>query len=226
MLPVECLHHANPFDCKNAESDNTSNIVTQNIVLVDTRYGEYASCNIVAGKYHCSCPSGKCATSVGRVDVKERELSHPRPRQGAEAWSWWRLNLAVKMGTPTSGYWFSTLSSGNCLESNATDCTWKLQQTTRRIVAKCLENRITDALRKANPSCFSDCPQPSNSSSTCVVNCYMNTMLGEEGGTRLIKDGEGIPSQLIVDAWETAFKSIDPETGGCPDAPSALHSAV
>ena len=227
FLPVECSDpNSKRGDCENAESNSTQNVVSRNTVLASTSFGAYASCNADdhTNSYHCACPGGPCKAPVGRIDVKQRELSHGHPRTGAAAWEWWRLNLALKMSEGVSGYWYSTTDAGDCSIPNATSsCTWKLEATTRKIVAQCLETRVTEAVRKAGPACFSGCAQPQNSSSPCVVGCYMSTILGVEGGSRLIATGEGIDPQLIVQAWEAAFDSADPAKGGCPDAPAAAN---
>ena len=120
-------------------------------------------------------------------------------------------------------YSFGSACVRDCSAQNATaSCTWKLEETTRKIVADCLETRVTGALRKAKPACFQGCAQPNNSSSPCVVECYMSAILGAGGGSRLIAQGEGIDPQLIVEAWESAFDSSDPAKGGCPDAPNTV----
>ena len=135
-----------------------------------------------------------------------------------------RLSLPPRAALPARPR-YSTTSSGNCDAPGATpNCTWKLLATTRRIVAKCLQTRVTAALHAADPACFAKCAQPTNASSACVVNCYMGALLGPAGGERVIKDGEGLPSQRIVDAWNGAFDSADPAHGGCPDAPPAPPS--
>ena len=52
----------------------------------------------------------------------------------------------------------------------------------------------------------------------CIVFCMVN------GGVCcvILQAGDGIDTQLIVEAWEAAFESSDPAKGGCPDAPSYL----
>ena len=81
-----------------------------------------------------------------------------------------------------------------------------------------LQTRVTDAVRKSDPACFSACPQPRNASTACVVGCYMHAILGAAGGTRLLRAGEGVDPQVLVSAWDAAFDSVDPAKGGCPDA--------
>ena len=171
ILPVECAPGANGnrFDCDNEEANSTHNVVTRNTVLVDSSFGTYASCNAGPTGYSCTGPTTKTG-DVGRCDVKAREVGHPHPRAGAKAWEWWRLNLAVKMGTPIPAYWYSTVAAGDCATAApGQPCHWKLLATTRRIVAACLGARVFSAVRRhAGEGCFTACPQPQNISSTCV----------------------------------------------------------
>ena len=79
----------------NPEQNSTSNVVSQNIVTVDSRYGPYGSCNAdkTTGTYECQCGSGRkpeaCGAPVGETDVASRESRYPVPA-GAEAWEYWR----------------------------------------------------------------------------------------------------------------------------------------
>lgn len=226
MLPVECKSKSTfaHFDCDNPEQNSTRNVVSQNIVTVDTRYGRYGSCNQDpdTGKYKCFCgwPHKRCGAQVGRTDVASREARYPLPPR-AEAWMYWRDNLATKVG----GDWYSTHDVGQCTDdateatTDATDaCTWRLTSTVRTIVAQCLETRVAQAVVAYNTSCFAACPQPHNASSACVVDCYFATLLGPRGGSHRITPSEGLPVHLIQDAWTKAFASADPARGGCPDA--------
>lgn len=230
-LPVECSSkHPFKFDCDNPEQNNTQNVVSMHIVTVDDRFGPYGSCNVddKSGTYSCKCGSYShpepCKAPVGRADVKERETGPGHtPRPGAEDWMWWRTNLALKFGSGTPAYWYSTTTAGKCSTPAAdAPCTWKLVETRRRIVAKCLETRVAQAIRKYDPSCFTQCAQPTNASSPCVARCYLTTILSPAGSSRPINATEGMPAQLILDAWLNAFTSADPAKGGCPDAPHDL----
>lgn len=228
ILPVECAS-SSPFarfDCDNPEQNATSNVIAQHLVTVDSRFGPYGSCNVAAhDQYECHCTDAQrkpvpCGSAVGRVGVIERESEH-KPLPSWEAWQWWRLNLAYKTG----GHWFSTVSAGQCGHERGpcgTNCTWSLQRTPRIIVAGCLEQRVAQALRAFNPPCYASCADPTNSTAPCVVDCYMQALLGVGGSSRKIDpDKEGMPLHLVTDAWERAFASNDPELGGCPDAPRA-----
>jgi len=235
LLPIECASNSSfypKFDCNNPEQNSTDNLVSQLTLAVDSRFGEYASCDVnqSTGAYECTCGSWRhktpCEAPVGRVDVAKRERAHHIP-SFAPTWAYWRTNLAIKTG----GYWFSTVKAGKCAGSHMTGggpCTWKVVETKRTIVAACLETRIAQAVQKHDPSCFSKCAQPQNASSPCVAACYMKTILGPDAGSRLINATEGMPRQLLSTAWSSAFASADPSKGGCPDAPTekAQASAV
>lgn len=222
MLPVEC-RSSNPlahFDCDNPEQNSTSNIVSQHVVAVDSRFGPYGSCNAnqKTGTYSCNCGSSifkqkPCGAPVGHVDVATREEGH-KPPPGSEAWEFWRVNLAIKIG----GSWYSTHEAGHCTDGGEAACTWRVLSTPREIVAECLETRVAEAIQAYNTSCFSGCPQPQNASTACVVNCYYSTLLGPNGGTGTIAPSDGMPVDLVQAAWIRAFATADPEKGGCPDA--------
>ena len=226
MLPVECKSKSSfaHFDCDNPEQNSTKNIISQHIVTVDSRFGTYGSCNAdSSGAYQCYCGwHKKCGAPVGQCDVASRESRYPIP--GSEAWMYWRDNLATKVG----GNWYSTIDSGRCATADAVEsavtaadgasCTWRLVRTVRQIVAQCLETRIAQAIVAHNQSCFDKCPQPQNASTACVVDCYYSTLLGPRGGSSKITPAEGMPLDLIQDAWTNAFASSDAAKGGCPDA--------
>tara|TARA_B110001452_G_scaffold51122_1_gene39040 strand:+ start:244 stop:1218 length:975 start_codon:yes stop_codon:yes gene_type:complete len=220
MLPVEC-RSSDPsahFDCDNPEQNSTSNIISQHIVTVDSRFGPYGSCNAdKSGTYRCTCGSGfkqkPCGAPVGNVEVASREERHTVP-PGSLDWKFWRVNLAIKIG----GNWYSTHEAGQCSDGREAACTWRVLSTPRQIVAKCLETRIAEAIQAYNASCFSGCPQPHNASTTCVVDCYYSTLLGPTGGTGTISPSDGMPVGLIQAAWDKAFETADPAKGGCPDA--------
>jgi len=231
MLPVECADKKSPFhhfDCENPEQNSTLNVISQNFVTFDSRYGPYGSCNVdhETGEYACECSTSwhhhqPCGPLVGFADVAKRESRYPIPSTGPD-WMYWRDNLATKTG----GAWYSTHAPGKCGDSSTggaaaaggSNCTWKILSTPRQILAQCLESRVAEAIIKHDSSCFDKCPQPHNASTACVVECYYLNLLGPHGGSRRIAPTEGLPLQIIQDAWSNAFASTDPEKGGCPEA--------
>ena len=80
----------------------------------------------------------------------------------------------------------------------------------------CLLTRVAGAITRDGPGCFKLCPQPSNISSTCVVECFMSVVLGPRGGTALINPTDGIMPEVLAAAWEGAFRPVG--SGGCPDS--------
>jgi len=226
MLPVECASHVPfaRFDCNNPEQNSTDNVISQHLVQFDSRWGPYGSCNMKSpGNYSCECGDGwhhtPCGAAVGRAEVAKRESRYPLGPT-AEDWQYWRDNLATKLG----GSWFSTVEAGKCsgtgsgTGANGGGCTWQLLASPRTIVAKCLEQRVAQAVASYQPACFEACPQPTNASTACVVRCYMATILGPDGGRRTIDPSEGMPISIVTEAWQAAF--ADPEAGGCPEASS------
>jgi hypothetical protein len=228
-LPVECLSK-NPFakfDCDNPEQNDTAtNVISQNTVDVDSRFGTYGSCNVdeKTKKYSCECklPNMKtvpCNGTVGRTEIYNREHA---PKGEGEDWQWWRVNLARKMGgSAAGGSWFSTTTSGECVSSNTTStgvtgpCYWSLTATTRTIASSCLLSHVGAAVVSYNTTCFDGCPQPKNSSSVCYVECFMGNVLGPGGGKELIDEAAGIPLDVVTKAWSGAFAA--PASGGCPE---------
>ena len=235
LLPIECANkskHYPTFDCDNPEQNSTLNIVSQHTVAVDDRFGTYAPCDVdkKTGNYSCQCGGffhhTPCKPPVGKVDVAKREVGHRIP-PGSPDWMFWRTNLALKTG----GTWYSTTSVGECKEDDDDNapCTWKLVSTKRRIVAACLEERIAVAIQAYEPKCFGSCAQPKNASTPCVARCYMETLLGPDGGSKIVNGtSEGMPKHLIEEAWEKAFETDAPAKGGCPEAPppAAPQSAM
>ena len=217
------------FDCRNPEENGTTtNVVSMNRVAIDNRTGTYGSCNVneKTATYSCSCPGmprSQCNASVGRADVATREMRHQPRGPRIEAWQWWRVNLAVK----TQGNWYSTIPDGECappvpsrpppgaLAATPGPCYWRLEQAVRTIEAGCLLTRVAEAITLYSPGCFQQCPQPSNISSTCVVECFMSVVLGPNGGKGLISPTDGIKPGVLEAAWERAFHPV--ASGGCPD---------
>ena len=244
MLPVECAS-GDPtakFDCDNPEQNASDvNIVSQHLVTVDSRFGPYGACNERDGTYSCTCGLKPCGPRVGQADVYTRETPPP---PGSADWRWWRVNLARKTGgkwysTHEAGACTELETpgalemargggregmSGGALEMQvetpgalAPRCTWNVALNARKITSRCLLSRIATAVVAHNTTCFNACPQPSNLSSTCWVDCFMATSLGPAGGTRLIDaETEGIDIQVIERAWLNAFAPVS--AGGCPNA--------
>jgi len=213
-MPIECADDPHNHDCYNPEVNSTILVTTKVIVEVDSRFGEYARCNVANGTYSCTCGYGHVGTQcksnkVGREDVG----AHFNRTKGSKNYDWWKTNLALKLG----GFWYSTLSTGNC-KTQSTNCTWRVVETLRNVNHKCQDKLLSESVEKEGSECFNACPQPKNQTSTCWVECYFTTLLGEGSGKGIVQD-EGMTKGAIVDAWTQAFQSV--EEGGCPEVPDA-----
>ena len=60
-----------------------------------------------------------------------------------------------------------------------------------------------------DPSCFRGCPQPTNVTSDCYLQCYTKAT------ERMSKDELAAP-------WDTAFAKTDRAQGGCPTVGGTL----
>ena len=74
----------------------------------------------------------------------------------------------------------------------------------------CVLDRVNAAVEKYGAKCFSACPGARNTSSPCYGDCYTRTVAGD-----WYEHVDPMPVPLLVAAWETAFTSDDPATGGC-----------
>lgn len=177
-----------PPDCTNPEV--TSNDLTVTKVIVDlgdpSQWGMYARCNIgppyaPPGVYACSCgashgPGQPCSGVVGNQGVAAH-FGNEIPHSGSPNFMFWRRNLAVK----TQGQWYSTPKAGEGKY-------WKLIETVKQVNKSCADDIIFSAITTKNPGCFSGCPQPTNRTSTCVIGCWYDTVVGPNSGSTLISN--------------------------------------
>lgn len=228
LLPIACRNHDPEAHglCDNPEQNGTlSNVVSEHLVEVDSRFGEYGACDAQQGVYKCQCGTFfrpvHCNSTVGQADVASRYNSRT-PHFWDPNWKWWRVNLARKVG----GKWYSTFRSGRCSASPEKPCYWREVKIVRRIASHCLLARVASAVVAHNASCFASCAEPSNMSSPCYAECFMKTVLGQRADSHLIGPGDGIPQRRLDDAWNSAFSSSDPASGGCPDAVTAADASA
>lgn len=109
------------------------------------------------------------------------------------------------------GTWYSTTGKGQCNGSVVEDhCWWRLAETHRTVNSTCVDDRVATSVQKRRPQCWEGCPQPSNRTSACYLDCLFETILGNAtlGIPPLTKD-------QVVAPFAEAFKS-DAE-GGCPE---------
>ena len=102
------------------------------------------------------------------------------------------------------GMWFSTPAKGNCdTQPASADCTWRIAETRKIVNESCLNDQVISVVEQRDPSCFTTCPQPTNTSSHCYLNCFFANALQ-------------VPAATLQQTWENAFASSDPKKGGCP----------
>ena len=113
------------------------------------------------------------------------------------------------------------------------NCTWRQLRVVKRINKKCLDASIEKAIVQAvvpgQKNCFSSrctAAEQANTSSTCYIRCWYDTVLGQNcsnsiysrsrSKNRGCNNETGIDLRLVQQAWDGAFESDDPGRGGCP----------
>ena len=95
---------------------------------------------------------------------------------------------------------------GECLGSHyvgdGSGCTWREVEQKRAINATCMYDRLDTNVEQHDPSCFNQCPQPLNHSSTCYDECYSQA-------------ARSMNKSALVRPWALAFESEDSADGGC-----------
>mmetsp|Transcript_44727 Transcript_44727/g.87652 ORF Transcript_44727/g.87652 Transcript_44727/m.87652 type:complete len:295 (+) Transcript_44727:25-909(+) len=233
-LPIECSNksggHHFGGDCDNPEVVGSHLTVTEVVVEVDSRYGNYSECNVCRnstvpftrdvpctdGDYVCVCGKDfhhlttKCPPTVGvekPVTVFGRFPVFP----WSPNYEWWLRNLLDHL----DGFWYSTPKSGECTNSGTGPCYWRLVESKRRVLKSCQDKYIYNQISQKNPKCFNACPQPTNSTSTCFIECFFDTLLGP-GSNHQNTTGAGLTQKQIVDLWTFPVQN-DETKGGCPE---------
>ena len=85
--------------------------------------------------------------------------------------------------------------------------TWRVVEATYRN-ASCVDKRVDAAVEAYGTPCFATCPHPLNRTSTCYLDCYKNTLLGDAE-----YNITAMPPHRIVDPWVAGFGVAE----GCPE---------
>lgn len=242
FLPIECSNtnaHHYAGDCANPEVVGANLTVTEVIVEVDSNFGNYSECNVCVnstvpftkdtpcknGDYVCVCGvdfrnlTTHCPPTVGREDVAS-VFNRFKPSIFSPKYEWWLHNLVDRV----KGLWYSTPATGECTaaapstssspSSPTAACHWRLLESKRRVLKSCQMGYVFKQVTTKNPSCFNKCSQPSNTTSTCYIECFYDTLLGKNSGGR--NPTGGMTRDEIADMW--AFPVRNDETkGGCPE---------
>ena len=109
-------------------------------------------------------------------------------------------------GSSGFGVWYSHPANGECrglhYVGDGSGCTWREVAMKRAINATCMYDRLDTNVEQHDPSCFSQCPQPLNHTSTCYEECYSHAI-------------RGMNKSVLVRPWILAFESEDSAVGGC-----------
>lgn len=131
------------------------------------------------------------------------------------AWSLWKTYTSALLG----GFWYSTPAAADCDKpspSAGVNCAWRLVQTNKTVNATCVNNNVHALVESSGASCFQGCPQPTNSTSDCWIECFFRTLLGRDALDPEKIVGEPMSKEAVVKAWLAGFTSDDPTKGGCP----------
>ena len=91
----------------------------------------------------------------------------------------------------------------------------------KRANATCVRQNFLNAIAKRGAPCYEGCPQPTNTSSVCYVECMLQTITAatttNQGNTAVVE--VGMTREELLTPFEKAFETEDPVKGGCPNVP-------
>jgi hypothetical protein len=95
----------------------------------------------------------------------------------------------------------------------------------KRANATCVRQNLLDAIAKRGAPCYSACPQPTNTSSVCYVECMLSTITPTTtttttdlyGNAMVSPVGGGMTRAELLEPFEKSFASEDHAKGGCPN---------
>jgi hypothetical protein len=97
------------------------------------------------------------------------------------------------------GFWYSMTDIGACPALHTDQpCTWRVAEVHKRVHKTCSDELINMAVYNHNQSCFNQCPQPHNSSTTCFSTCFYNTVLGPEFSSKSYDPSTTTMSKTVV----------------------------
>lgn len=216
-------HSGHHGQCSNPEEFASNLIITKVIVEVNSDFGGYGECNVCEnstvpmtdppvpcedGTYHCRCGDlfGKdepCTPPVGKENISSVFGKFPI-WPGMDKLEFYMRNLVDRVG----GTWYSTFDIGECGNPAATSCEWRLVENVKKVNATCHSTSLRNTLVSKGSACFQGCNHPLNTTDSCYLACYYETLLGSDAGTKYPSTG-GMINTEIVSMWTDAFD-------GCP----------
>lgn len=129
-------------------------------------------------------------------------------------WACWASNIPRKTG----GFWYSTLTEGQCTGTSGSDCSWQVSSL-KTINETCLKQHIITAVETHDTTgCFSSCGAVRNSSSECWIGCFFDTLLGPGAKHDAVSPLGGMSVEQVERTWTDAF--LPEAQGGCPAIPN------
>lgn len=220
------------FDCDNPES-NGNLVVRQVSVEVLMPFGTYNLCNEINDTdcgYTCAPLPGtkNPIRGVGVQPVCGGDYSHflqcdmaPVPSAwSGQKWDFWNFNTAALMGQTFVHKEHKIQGNGNwySLKGADKDKHWRNATILKTINAECQRKWLYESVVTHGHTCFNACPSPKNTSDSCWIECFFDTVLGEKSGASLHPVG-GLNYTQVIDWWLAGFKSDDQSVGGCPACP-------
>eukprot|EP01061_Rhynchopus_euleeides_P006053 TRINITY_DN15131_c1_g1_i1.p1 TRINITY_DN15131_c1_g1~~TRINITY_DN15131_c1_g1_i1.p1 ORF type:complete len:379 (+),score=31.72 TRINITY_DN15131_c1_g1_i1:759-1895(+) len=110
-----------------------------------------------------------------------------------------------------NGTWWSTQKAGECRAGEKVgegSCWWRDHGVSQTINATCVTENLVKGVQQAVPGCFETCAQPLNATSSCAVDCVLETALESKWGH--------FDSAEVCRGFESSFAHTHPERLGCP----------
>ena len=234
-----------PFECRNLESNDPSDVVNKLTLKVDSNYSGYAMCNIgnkqgkdplgrpcPPGGYCCYCSKGDmhhfppktapCNATVGHSDLFSHfgQMSH---RPCFKDYDCWAGHSAAKLSAAHPGEWYSPLSYGDCSLHGGANCTWKVEAVNKIVNGTCHSDSFFGSVQRAAPQYFSNCTggglSKPNATDPCWVRGFYTAVLGPDAAKPWRWKVAGLPIEDLIKWWTAPFESEDPTKGGCPGLP-------
>ena len=83
----------------------------------------------------------------------------------------WKFKTSKHIG----GNWYSTPSAGDC-SVDPSNCSWKIESTIKVVNETCVNGVLLSHVTKGANTCIQKCPQPSNTTSTCYLDCFFDSV--------------------------------------------------
>eukprot|EP01060_Flectonema_neradi_P017693 TRINITY_DN2453_c0_g1_i2.p1 TRINITY_DN2453_c0_g1~~TRINITY_DN2453_c0_g1_i2.p1 ORF type:complete len:279 (+),score=32.63 TRINITY_DN2453_c0_g1_i2:47-838(+) len=80
-------------------------------------------------------------------------------------------NWKYKTSKHIGGTWYSTPAAGDC-STHPSNCSWKVESTIKVVNESCVNGPLLSYVTKNADGCIQKCPQPTNSTSTCYLDCF------------------------------------------------------